>query len=98
MISNKLTGDSFNFDTSSDSFRYFRDNTLYDNTIADIQNLLGVANTATPIVTSSPNEFYATFVMPGSGDYLYLIWDFRDANPVTLCYSNVDEFDVCCNC
>lgn len=98
MISNKLIGDSFNFDTLSDSFRYFRDNTLYGNTIADIQNLLGVANTATPIVTSSPNEFYATFVMPPSGDYLYLIWDFRDANPVTLCYSNVDEFDVCCNC
>jgi hypothetical protein len=98
MVSNKLFGDTFDFDVLSDSFRYFRDNTLYNNNIADIQTLLGIANTATPIVASSASEFYATFNAGGPGDYLYLIWDFRNANAVTLCYSNVDETDVCCNC
>ena len=29
---------------------------------------------------------------------MYFIWDFRQAIPTTLCYSDISIEDVCCNC
>lgn len=101
MICNKFGFDTFNFNPTSDEFKYHRSNTLYPNTPAAMQSLLGVASTATPILGSG-NYHYADFTTPSTGSYLYLIWDYRDSIPVTLCYSGVSGAagleDVCCDC
>ena len=36
LISNKIQPDDYDFDTTSDGFKYLRSNTLYNNTEADI--------------------------------------------------------------
>jgi hypothetical protein len=99
MSTNKIVPDNYDFDISQDKFRYFRTNTLYANNNTDIQALLAASTTASPNAGSSP-LFYADFVVPASsnGNYLYLIWDLRDANPVDLCYSDLSSDDACCNC
>jgi len=97
LISNQFASDTFVFDSASDSFKYHVTNTLYGNNTVDINILLGLATTATPNVGSGTYN-YADFTVPSLNDYLYLIWDFRQSTPVTLCYSNVDIEDVCCNC
>jgi hypothetical protein len=97
LISNQFATDTFVFDTANDKFKYFVSDTLYANTTVDINTLLGLATTATPNLGSGSYN-YADFTVPTLEDYLYLIWDFRESVPVTLCYSNIDLFDVCCNC
>ena len=97
LISNQFASDTFVFDSASDSFKYHVSNTLYGNNTVDINILLGLATTATPNVGSGAYN-YADFTVPALDDYLYLIWDFRQSTVVTLCYSNVDIEDVCCNC
>ena len=97
LISNQFASDTFVFDSASDSFKYHVSNTLYGNNTVDINILLGLATTATPNVGSGTYN-YADFTVPALDDYLYLIWDFRQSTVVTLCYSNVDIEDVCCNC
>ena len=97
LISNQFASDTFVFDSASDSFKYHVSNTLYGNNTVDINILLGLATTATPNVGSGAYN-YADFTVPTLDDYLYLIWDFRQSTVVTLCYSNVDIEDVCCNC
>jgi hypothetical protein len=96
---NKIFPDDYDFNVVQDKFKYLRSNTLYENNDSDIQDLLSVATTATPISGSSP-LFFADFTVPANtnGDYLYLIWDLRDSNPVQLCYSDTSENDACCNC
>jgi hypothetical protein len=93
----KINFDDFDFDITQDNFRYHRSNTLYNNTPIQIANLLSVATEATPVVGSTP-YFYADFTVPSVGQYLYLIWDYRNALPVELCYSTLDEFAACCGC
>lgn len=97
LISNQFATDTFVFDAANDKFKYFVSDTLYANTTVDINTLLGLATTATPNLGSGSYN-YADFTVPILEDYLYLIWDFRESVPVTLCYSNIDLFDVCCNC
>ena len=97
LASNKINFDDFDFDITQDNFRYHRSNTLYNNTPIQIANLLSVATEATPVVGSTP-YFYADFTVPSVGQYLYLIWDYRNALPVELCYSTLDEFAACCGC
>ena len=97
LISNQFATDTFVFDTANDKFKYLVSDTLYANTTVDINTLLGLATTATPNLGSGSYN-YADFTVPILEDYLYLIWDFRESVPVTLCYSNIDLFDVCCNC
>lgn len=96
LISNQWSSDTFVFDPTSDSFKYLMSNTLYNNNVADITTLLSLASTATPnIVSAAYND--ATFIVPPIQQYLYLIWDFRDAVATDLCYG-VSGQDVCCNC
>jgi hypothetical protein len=101
--SNSIVPDTFIFNPSSDKFKYARTNTLYPNTSVGINGLLSVATSATPIVGAAPT-YSASFVVPPSsnGDKLYLIWDFREATPVELCYTfeitEDPQRDVCCNC
>jgi hypothetical protein len=97
LISNQFATDTFVFDPASDKFKYLMSNVLYNNTPAEISTLLGLSTTATPNAGGGTNN-YAEFTVPALNTYLYLIWDFRDSVPVTLCYSNVSLNDVCCNC
>ena len=97
LISNQFATDTFVFDTANDKFKYFVSDTLYANTTVDINTLLGLATTATPNLGSGSYN-YADFTVPTLENYLYLIWDFRKSVPVTLCYSDIDLDDVCCNC
>jgi hypothetical protein len=96
LISNQFSSDTFVFDPLQDNFKYLMSNTLYNNNIADITTLLSLASTATPFTTSATYND-ATFIVPPIQQYLYLIWDFRDAVPTSLCYGVSGE-DVCCNC
>jgi hypothetical protein len=97
MISNKLSTDTFVFNPATDKFKYLMSNTLYTNTPANITTLLGLASTATPNQGSGDIN-YAQFTVPALQNYLYLIWDFRDSTPLTLCYSSATVIDVCCGC
>lgn len=97
IIANKLSTDTFVFNPATDKFKYLMSNTLYANTPANITTLLGLASTATPN-QGGGNINYAEFTVPALQDYLYLVWDFRDSTPVTLCYSDATVIDVCCGC
>jgi len=97
LISNQFATDTFVFNATNDSFKYHVSNTFYDNNSADLNTLLGLATTATPNQGGGSYN-YADFTVPSTQDYLYLIWDFRQSVPVTLCYSDIDIDDVCFNC
>lgn len=96
LSTNKIVPDTFNFDIAQDKFKYLRTNTLYNNNNTDIQAMLAASTTATPNQGSDP-LFYADFVVPASGDYLYLIWDLRDAILTELCFAT-NVKDACCDC
>jgi hypothetical protein len=98
--SNKFPTDTFVFDPLKDRFKYLRTNTLYNNSVGDINILLSLATIITPI-SGGPTNYYASFTVPPSvdGEILYLIWDFRSSLPVQLCYSSQNNAtDVCCDC
>lgn len=101
LICNKFGFDTYNFDAVNDKFRWLRSNTLYANTPASIQSLLAASSTITPN-QGGGTYHYGEFTMPSTGQYLYLIWDYRDAVPVELCYSDLKGqaalLDACCNC
>jgi len=98
LSTNKIVPDSYDFDIAQDKFKYFRSPVLFDNNDIDIQALLAASSTATPNLGSTP-LFYADFTVPSSasGEYLYLIWDLRDAILTELCFANT-VLDACCNC
>ena len=64
----------------------------------DMNALLVASTVATPNAGSAP-IYYVDFTVPASidGEYLYLIWDLRDAIPAELCYGGTLN-DSCCNC
>lgn len=98
LSTNKIAPDTYDFDIAQDKFKFLRTPVLYDNNDLDIQALLLASTVATPNSGSSP-LFYADFTVPASsnGDYLYLIWDLRDAILTELCYSNT-AIGACCDC
>lgn len=98
LSTNKIAPDTFNFDLAQDKFKYFRSPVLFNNNDIDIQALLAASTTATPNAGSTP-LFYADFIVPASvnGDYLYLIWDLRDAILAELCFA-ATAIDACCDC
>ncbi len=98
--SNRITasGDDFDFNTAQHKLLFLRSSTLYNNNTTDTTNLLAAATQITP-VTGGPDLYQGSFTMPTSSDqYLYLIYDYRDKQQATLCYSAVGITDVCCNC
>jgi hypothetical protein len=97
IISNKINFDTFDFVLGQDKFRYLRSNTLYPNTSVGISNLLAASTVVSPI-TGGSGLFSGSFTVPSSGLYLYLIWDYRNSLPLTLCYSNSSTQDACCGC
>ena len=95
IISNKyLTSDTYVWETD-DTLRYLRSGTLYANTAFDISALLASSIDVTPIGAASP-IVTGTFTMPPVGDYLYLIYDYRDNSSVILCYWAAAPTDCCC--
>ncbi len=97
MISNKIVPDTFDFVSGQDKFRYLRSNTLYANNPAGISSLLAASTVVSPI-TGSAGVYSGSFTVPSSGNYLYLIWDYRNSLPLTLCYSATTTQDACCGC
>jgi len=99
IISNKFGSDTFNFNINSDNFRYLRSDTLYNNNAAEIQALM-LASTVPATInppTNGNTSFYSTFQMPASGNYLYLVWDYRSSTPIDLCFESSAAL-ACCNC
>jgi hypothetical protein len=98
LYSNAIAPDNYVFNIAQDKFRYLRSNILYDNNDIDMQTMLSMSTIATPNAGSSP-IYYSDFTVPAStyGEYLYLIWDLRDAIPAELCYANT-AIDACCDC
>jgi len=97
--SNKITssGDNFDFNTAQHDLLFLRTNIPYLNTVADIKLLLQNAIPITP-VTGGPDLYEGTFTMPAlNNEFLYLIYDYRDKQQVTLCYGATEEA-ACCNC
>jgi hypothetical protein len=97
IAANKIGTDTFNFDPAYDKFKFLRTNTLYANTPANIATLLAASSTATPLMGGGSYN-YAQFSAGTTGQYLYLIWDFRDSTPVELCYDKYEIEVVCCDC
>lgn len=99
--SNQIVPDSFVFNPSSDKFRYVRSSILYPNTPTGITDLINASLQISPIIGGG-TTYYSEFTVPPStsGQYLYLIWDYRDSNPVTLCYTESEESldTICCEC
>ena len=99
MRSNKIGADTFDFDITSDRFKYLRTDTVYGNNPTDIAALLAASSNALPInVPSQGNTAYeAQFAMPNTGSKLYLIWDYRNSTIADLCFG-ATRFDSCCSC
>lgn len=100
MFSNTIPPDDFVFEIGSDEFKYLRSNTLYQNNPVDIQGLLAASTQALPInpPINGNTAYYAQFQMPQVGQYLYLIWDYRNSTPIELCYDASSPTVACCDC
>ena len=102
IISNKFGIDNYDVDPATDVFSYLRTNTLYNNTPSEIKTLLDAASVNNITPTGSTPTFQGDFTMPATGQYLYLIWDYRERVNKQLCYSNPgaggSAQDACCNC
>ena len=99
MMANKLATDNYDFDSATDTFKYLRSGTLYNNTPTDIAALLAASSTASPIVDPALGITYysAEFTMPSTGGFLYLLWDYRNGTEVDLCMGATIT-DACCGC
>jgi hypothetical protein len=96
MASNKIGFDTFDFDLASDELRYFRSDTLFANTVNDINFLI---QASTSVAVSGSGTYYSgDFVVPSTGQYLYLVWDYRNSLPIELCSSSVSSTEACCSC
>ena len=97
MQSRQTSGQDFVFDPAKYKFKYLVSNVEY--TEATINTLLPLLNTATPI-TGGPLNYESSFVYNNvsNNNYLYLVWDFREATSIELCYNQTNEVDACCDC
>ena len=90
--------DDFIFNNPVDKFRYLRSATLYANTEIDMAALLAASTEIIPS-TGGSGIYQGDFVMPGGTfQYLYFIYDYRNAYLKEFCYSNISADDACCNC
>lgn len=98
MFSNKQASDTYNFDPTFNDFKYLRTDTLYENNSTDINALVAASNNETSTIgTEGDPVFKSNFVMPSTGDYLYLIWDYRKSTSAELCLGDTIE-SACCDC
>jgi hypothetical protein len=97
LSTNKIAPDNYDFNPAQNKFRYLRSSALYNNDNADIQIMLFYSTISSPI-ESVFQTFYSDFAVPASslGQYLYLIWDLRNAIELELCYNEFSN--DCCDC
>tara|TARA_R100000781_G_scaffold24008_4_gene17763 strand:- start:5410 stop:10500 length:5091 start_codon:yes stop_codon:yes gene_type:complete len=98
---NKIFQDNYDFDTATDTLKWFSSNTLYGNNATDIAALLGQSLNSLVVTQPSTNVFRGiqnSATIPDANEYLYLIYDFRTIADQYLCYSNISLSDACCNC
>lgn len=88
-------GQTFEFDVNSDKFKYLVSDVNYNET--DIDTLIPLLNTATPITGSYP-EYQASFTYSNQFNYMYLVWDLREATPLQFCYDASSSTEACCEC
>ena len=97
MQSRQNAGQTYDFDPLTDKFKYLISNTNYEE--SDINTLLPLLNTATPITGSLLNyESSFNYSNNQGDDFLYLVWDLRDPTLIELCYSAASTVDACCDC
>ena len=99
MYINKLSGNTFDVDTTLNKFRYLITTTNYGNNRTDLQSLIDASTELS--VTGSAPEYSANFNMPSSvasGSILYLVWDLRKPTAVNLCFDDTSHDNACCNC
>ena len=103
MVSNKIAPANFTFDLTNDKFYYLESNTLYNNTVSDMNSLLSAATLATPITEETAGVTYsAQFPRSINRTYLYLLWDYRSVQVTSLSYqvgtgnATADRFAACC--
>ena len=96
MAAHKTGFDNFDFDSNNNSFRYLRTDTIYDPTDAtQLQDLIAESDPAT-LITPSGNRYIANFTVPATGEYLYLIYDYRNITSISLDDASTATL-VCCN-
>jgi hypothetical protein len=102
-----ITGqfNDFNINPSIDRFRLLRSNTLYAfDTPSGFNSLITAAGAITttpvgPVADYEPYESYSASMLIGaSGQYLYLIWDYRRSVALDMCYHATIPASACCNC
>tara|TARA_R110002167_G_scaffold64298_1_gene181670 strand:- start:2512 stop:3384 length:873 start_codon:yes stop_codon:yes gene_type:complete len=99
IISNKRPTDSFVFDPAQDSFYSLSTSTNYPPTPAGIASLLNDAGAPLPLnVSQAPTVYSGEFIMPVTGGNLYLVYDYRQSTPASLCYSTSSLQNACCDC
>ena len=100
---NKVNNDTYDFIFPSDNFKYHSSNTLYANTVADVNTLLGLATTIpnSDVTNPSPGLHQATvsnLSLPINNQYLYIIYDLRTITGQQLCYDSDSASEACCDC
>jgi len=91
---------SFEFDTSKHSFKYLVSNTEY--TESDINTLIPLLTTTSTIITTPTADgtvYSSTFTYsnPSDDGYLYIVWDLRYSNQITLDYDASLALTACCS-
>ena len=83
----------------TDRFYYLRSATNYANTPGDIASLLTAAVGNVLVPAGGPAIYTGQFNMStaGTGQYLYLIWDYSLQLPTQLCF-DATEIGACCGC
>jgi len=101
LYSRQISPDNFVFQPGIDNFSYLRSPILYANTPADIQTLLGLTTPLPTDAAAAPQTYQAELDMsltaPGD-QYLYLVYDYRKATAIDLCYDLTSSYDACCEC
>ena len=85
-------GDLAKFENSA--LKYLQTDTRYSN----IEDLLPNLNNVKPVLNPENGVYEVSFTYNTGFDYLYLVWDYKVGNPISLCYSDYNALDVCCNC
>jgi hypothetical protein len=101
-MQSKRINDTFYYNPSANSMRYWRTNVTYSNNAADIATILANSTALTNMGTDP--SFFGTFPMPAStpppapaDSFLYLVWDYREVNEIVLCFSPTVS-ETCCEC
>ena len=93
----KISPDVFNFLPAENTLKYWRTTTLYSNTPANIQTILSNSTDLTVSPVTDGASFYSgNFIFNGSGNYLYLVYDYRLAVSSQLCYGAKSSEACCC--